>query len=913
MKYNRSYCHIIPPVWTVRHPDMAAGWLTEFVRQRGWDVHLLDLNAELYDRETRPLVKDCWERLFVAMDPYAFCRELMDKHGDYVAARIDEALDAGCRIFGMLLLDGNARVAARMSRMIKERAPNAHVVVGGTGSTSLYRLRRRYGDSPPMAHPVDREMEEGHDIDSWVLGEGELTLLELLTRLEQGEDLHGVNGLVLTEDGPYVKFKERALIRDLSTLPHATFEGFDMDRYAYRALPFQLSRGCAFARCSHCGLKGYSRGFRVRPPEHAVAEIKYNMERYKVRVFHFTDLGVNGDLEKLEAFCDGVIENELDIEWQSFVQIRGDMTPTLLEKMVRSGCTSLNYGFESGSDEVLQKMRKPYNTEEAARVLRMTKEAGGKAIINIMCGHPGETEEEFQKTLQFLTVNAESIAMVASVGFTGIHIHAPLLDECEAYGVLPDEHGSWTSADGVIDRQLRNERVHRVTAHLREQGIPCFEAFWESDRSQQPDAEPVPELSTKQALHISALQVTGPDGAAGEVLDAELPVFIRVGYVATDPVERAVFDLRITDLQGRTLLSTPATTETVREVVLGDHGWVQMVLAAHDLSPGQYIVSTRIHPLHSEGVYDHFILRTPVQVVGNAKQGLEVMTPYTWTHQQGHLTAASQSPVVMVRIMDGYSMEAHRLLAGQPMAVVVGLAARANSRGSLQFKLLTGEPEQQSVHDSSFKEVNLDQATVCRWVLKGLDVAPGSYSLEMLLDLGEEEFVSHHHLEVGTTGADQEQGMVFLAPWEKWWVLPTAPKEAGDLRQLVSVEVKREDGVEGPLIPGTILVAQMTVGGLGRGLQGLHCRTWITSEDGMVGAATATAQVVAPSGAVRLDQHLQLNMQEGQYHMLCALWDLTEDRAHEPVWSFPLVIGALGRQAGGGRVYSPHRLVAEEA
>ena len=912
MKYERSYCHIIPPVWTVRHPDMAAGWLTEYVRVKGWDVHFLDLNAELYSRETRPLVKDCWERLFVAMDPYAFAGAIMERHEDYIFGRIQEALDAGCRVFGMLLLDGNARLAARVSRMIKRRAPDAHVVVGGTASTSLYRLRRRYGDSPPMAHPADQEMDEGHAIDSWVLGEGELTLWELLTRLEQGEDLHGIAGLVLTEDGPYAKFKERALIRDLSTLPHATFEGFDMGLYAYRALPFQLSRGCAFARCSHCGLKGYSRGFRVRPPEHALQEIKYNMERHEVRIFHFTDLGVNGDLEKLEGFCDAVLAEKLDIEWQSFVQIRGDMTPTLLEKIVQSGCTSLNYGFESGSDEVLGRMRKPYSADEAARVLRMTHEAGGKAIINIMCGHPGETEVEFQKTLDFLTENAESIAMVASVGFTGVHIHSPLLDKCDDYGVVLDENGGWTSDDGVIDRELRNERVHRVTEHLRVSGIPCFEAFWESDRAQQKD-ESVPELSNdgERTLHISALQVSGPEGWGSPGLDADQPIYVRVGYMASEGVDRAVFDLRVTDLQGHTVLNTPAASETVREVRLAGQGWVQMVLAAQDLTPGWYIFSARVHPLHSEGIYDHFILRTPVEVMGVARKGEDVMTPYTWTHRAGPLASAIPSPVVMVRVRDGYGVEAHGLLVGQPLEIIVGLAPRADTLGTLQYRILSNDGE--CAHESSVQQVAMSGSATCRWSHQRLDVAPGPYTLQMVLSIGDDRFESHHHLEAREAGGAEDPGTAYLAPWEEWHVLPEAFDVEEERPRLVSVDVVRQDGVTGPLMPGGVLVARMHIAGLGKGLAGLHCRTWITGEDGVVGGAAATGHVSSPSGAVRLDQHLQLNLLEGTYHMHCAVWNLTEDRPKEPVWSFPLVIGSLGRRAGGGTIYSPHALKLEEA
>ena len=909
MKFERSYCHIIPPVWTVRHPDMAAGWLTEFVRQKGWDVHLLDLNAELYARETRPLVKDCWERLFVAMDPYAFREAVMEQHEQFIRGRIQQVIDAGCRIFGLLLLDGNARMAAQVSKLIRQMAPEAHVVVGGTGATSLYRLRRRYGDSPPMSHPVDNEMDEGHAIDSWVLGEGELTLWELLSRLENGDPLDGVPGLALTADGPYAKFKERALIRDLSSLPHATFEGFDFSLYDFHALPFQLSRGCAFARCSHCGLKGYSRGFRVRQPEHALAELRYHMERHKVRVFHFTDLGVNGDLEKLEGFCDGVIAGKLDIEWQSFVQIRGDMSATLLEKIVRSGCTALNYGFESGSDAVLQKMRKPYSAEEAARVLRMTREAGGKAIINIMVGHPGETEQEFQKTLDFLAENAGNIGMVASVGFTSVHLHSPLVDECEAFDLQLDEDGGWSSADGDIDRGLRNERVHRVTEHLRSHGIPCFEAFWETDRGEQ-KRELAPELEDQQWLHISSLQVSGPEGDVETPLETDKPVFIRVGYVAGAGVTRAVFDLKITDLWGRTALATPAASETIREVQVSGQGWAQMVLGAHDLPPGTYLVAARVHPLHSERVYDHHILRRPMEVLGTAQPALQVKTPYSWTRHPGPLVTPGESPVLMVRVRDAYGVESQALTVGQPVAVVVGLEQRSPMQGELMFRIFT--EDDRCIYESSQLLVELGNPSVQRWNLDALDVAPGIHYLEVTLTAGDQVYTSRHHLRTRDLGISDEHGLAYLAPWERWNVLPEEADLPDDTPQLAVVDLVRQDGVEGPLIPGSPLVVEMVISGLPRGLLGLHCRTWITDEEGLLGVAMATAQVAAPSRVVRLDQHLQLNLLEGKFNLHCALWDLTEDRPRDPVWTFPLVIASAGRHAGGGRVYSQHTLAMDD-
>ena len=296
---------------------MAAAWITEHVRQQGYEVQLIDLNAELYNLEDRPLVKDCWPRTFVSMSPRAFTHALFERHEEYIRSRLLSAIDDGCQVFGVLLLDAGARFTGVMTAMLKEMAPDAHVVVGGTGSTSLFRLRRRYQGNPPMQHPVDLEMPADHGIDSWCLGEGEETIVELLQRLESGDDLRSIRGLVLTEDGPMATFKERPLLKDLSKLPHATYEGFDLSLYQFKSLPFQLSRGCAFARCSHCSLKGYSRGFRVREPDHALAELKYLVDRYGIRSFHFTDLNVNGDLERLEQFCDRLIEKGPEIEWQT--------------------------------------------------------------------------------------------------------------------------------------------------------------------------------------------------------------------------------------------------------------------------------------------------------------------------------------------------------------------------------------------------------------------------------------------------------------------------------------------------------------------------------------------------------------------------------------------------------------------
>jgi hypothetical protein len=614
-----TYCHIISPIWTLRHPDMAAASLTAYVSGAGFEAQVLDLNVELFHREARPLVKDCWHRPNVALPAADFCAALREQEG-HVRARLEEVLRGGCRVFGMLVVDGTAHCVGWLSLLIKELCPEALVVVGGPGATSLYRLRRRYGERPPAPHPVDAALGAGHAIDVWVLGEGEQTLLELLQRHHAGQDLHGLRGAALTADGPFAPFEERAPFEDLSALPPPSFDAVELSRYSCRALPFQLSRGCADDRCSSCAVHGDAGGLRVRQAEHALAALRHHVERYGVREFHFIDHDVNGDLAALEAFCDALIASGLEIQWQSPVQLRPALELPLLCKMATSGCRRLSFGVESGSDVVLRAMGQPYTAADVASVLRLTREAGVDPIISLTCGHPGETEEELRCTLDFLTENAPNISMVASVGSMGAHLHSPLLDERERLGVVLDGRGGWQGADGSLAAPERDERVHRVLAHLRRLGIPCLEAWWEP-RAEALRHPPLVHDDDPRWVKITAVSATGQRGA----------LVVRVGY--RSGAGQVLFDLAITDRHGGLRFATPEASAPVRVIASHRAGWLELVIARGELPRGRHVAWVRARPLHSPRSYDRRC-SAPFEVDA-ATPPPPTIAPHTWIHHRG--------------------------------------------------------------------------------------------------------------------------------------------------------------------------------------------------------------------------------------------------------------------------------------
>ena len=872
---ERVYCHIIPPIWTTRQPDMAAAWLTRFVRHHGWEVCLLDLNVELFRREARPGVRYCWEQLYGAMDPEEFSRALLEDHGEHIRGRLEEALGRGCQVFGMLHTTVNTKMVAALSLLIKELAPGAHVVVGGPGATSYHRYRRRYRGDPPMVHPVERELEGGHAVDSWALGEGEHTLLELLERRARGEPLRGIPGLVLTADGPGAPLRERALIREMDSLPPVDFEGFELGRYSYRALPFQLSRGCAVARCSHCGLKGYARGFRVRSPEHALAEIEGNIARYGIRELHFADLGVNGDLERLERFCDEVIRRELGISWQSFIYIRPDMTPGLMRKVVESGCRALNYGFESGSDTVLRSMRKLYTADDAARVLRMTREAGGRSIVNLMVGHPGEGERELQETLEFLSRNAEHIDMVASVSVTEVQVHSPLLDERERFGVeLLDRHGRWRSVDGTIDWRERNERAHRVTEHLRTLGIPCFETFWEPPH--QGHEDPPGELRSGM-VRITALEVTAPELSAEGQCRIDLPVLVHVGYRADPTVRWAVFDLEVTDLAGQPVFATPPTSARFRTVELEREGFVRLAFGPQDLPPGELVFTAAVHPLGGAVVYDRHIERRTVRVMGVPANKPPTVTPVTWTRHPGRLDPRTL-PVEQLRLLQAGHAEPV-LRAADPVDVEVHLR-RPDAAIHLRLRAPDGSVLQLPLDGQGLRRVGrLDPLTT-----------EGTWELELDAAQGEELATSRHRVVVGRP----TPGLALLEPRARWFapdepVAPGAPPSAG-------------------LAPGARLSLALGATGLPtdrnvrlRGEVSVHDR-----QGRLVASASTSTSLAAPRGNAGLELELALNLLDGEYRMTASL--LGEDGRVLQTLERELRVASVDRRAGGGLVHAPHTL-----
>lgn len=249
------------------------------------------------------------------------------------------------------------------------------------------------------------------EVDFLVRGEGEETVVELVSALERGEPLAKVRGLSFKENGRIVHNEARPYIRDLDKLPFPAYHLFPPIKHYVSAQPFlsrrdvtasiMTSRGCPF-NCIFCykGMFGYA--WRYRSPENIAAEWKFLVEDLKVGQIRIQDDIFNENLPRAEKICDLISSGGKIVPWSVPNGIRADrVTETLISKMKQSGCFQVAFGVESGDQEILKKIDKKLDLAEVEKSFSLLHKYKLESVAFFVIGNPGETEATIRKTIDF--------------------------------------------------------------------------------------------------------------------------------------------------------------------------------------------------------------------------------------------------------------------------------------------------------------------------------------------------------------------------------------------------------------------------------------------------------------------------------------------------------------------------------
>ncbi|HRY28510.1 MAG TPA: radical SAM protein [Elusimicrobiota bacterium] len=463
------------PVWWTIDPPLGLAQMAGCAMQYGHDVSVFDLNILLWkDRLPKYQNMWLWEQFHFWNNPQVVA-DFFNDNRRAIEGHVQSILrtDAKAVCFSVAL--GNQLASSMIARMVKKEAPKKWVVFGGQ-----YFFR----DNQKAKEVILLDK----NVDIVVRGASDHLFPKLLSVLETRGEPRPIRGLLYKQGRVVTDTGFIEPLRQLDSVPFADFTKFPMEVYEdQNRIPIAASRGCVWA-CRFCSSCNFWPGYSYMSGERIYAEILFHRRLFPQR-FHveFYDITANGRPESLSKLCDLIIEHESRTGWKHFkwkinAIIRPEMTPELLMKMALANCQDIIYGIESGSPRVLKLMNKHYNVDVAERVLHDTHAAGIKAVGNFMFGFPGETEQDFQMTLDFLRKNQKSFDRVyASATFTSLEEHSYLTEHQESFGVVKseDKHNSlyWQNKDGSNNYLVRLDRYKRFRDLAIELGIDAYKGL----------------------------------------------------------------------------------------------------------------------------------------------------------------------------------------------------------------------------------------------------------------------------------------------------------------------------------------------------------------------------------------------------------------------------------------------------
>ena len=451
--YNLDLALIMCPGWGVGQPPVGISYLKGFLKERGVGVRCFDFSYDLYKVFPE---KKYWDLNYpdYFINLKAFEKYILPSLEPFINQWTSQILSQNPRIVGFSLFMTSIHVSLLLARQLKKMKPELIILGGGPEVT---RMKRVLVDGIRQFAGFNEGMITSGAFDLLVDGEGEETLLEILSLLKEGRDFHFVKGGVRIDNNSLVAAEARGLLDDLDILPPPDYSDFQLGSYMRKSLPLLTSRGCIH-RCTFCADSPLWKVYRYRSSEKVLAEIKFLIKEYNRKEFEILDSTFNGNIKRVDRICDLIIESKLDIRWSAKVTLNKGMSYDLLQKMKKAGCSSLAYGMESGSPRVLRDMRKNSDLEEVKRIIKNTWRAGIQANCFFIIGYPTETEEDFQLTLDFIKENAEFIFYFDQI--TGCHIeeNSYLGLNLDKYGIVFKEDG-WHSKESTP--KIRKERLDR--------------------------------------------------------------------------------------------------------------------------------------------------------------------------------------------------------------------------------------------------------------------------------------------------------------------------------------------------------------------------------------------------------------------------------------------------------------------
>lgn len=302
----------------------------------------------------------------------------------------------------------------KLSQLLRRHFPDKKLVFGG-----------------PWASAVHKTLLKSKICDFVIVGEGEISFIELLRALEKNSFPERNPGVAYLDPADQsIHLEPPCPIEDLDHLPMPAWDLFPSPNHYFfhtrgrNFYPIMTSRGCPYL-CNHCTKIIHGNKLRFRSIENVISEIRYLKERFSLDELLIIDDNFTLNKKRAEKICDEIIKEGFDILIQFSNGVRADtLTLKLLKKLKRAGTYKMAIGVESGNQIVVNKIGKRLNLDNVRRAAKLIKKEKIILLAFFMIGHPFDTVESMKDTINFaLEIDPDYPHFFKAIAFPGTELY----------------------------------------------------------------------------------------------------------------------------------------------------------------------------------------------------------------------------------------------------------------------------------------------------------------------------------------------------------------------------------------------------------------------------------------------------------------------------------------------------------
>lgn len=330
------------------------------------------------------------------------------------------------------------RIAKEIAQIIRNSNPSAIIIAGNS-----------------VASSIPETLMEHTEVDIGIIGEADITIVELLMAYKNKNNMKTVPGIFYRENNVLAFSEPRPVEKNIDIFAFPNWELFNLKKYDHysdvntsnflendipqRWMPLNTGRGCPY-NCSFCYITVRDNKIRYRrySEEAIINEIKRLHFKYGATYISFWDDLAFPNKSTVKKIISLILKLNFKFYWNA--PIRGDLFNKndidLLQEVKKSGCVDFGFSLENADDKILKAINKHLNIDQFIDQAKILKKVNIIPRTSVIFGYPQETPESIKKTLAV----CEEAGVYPSVGFLLALPGTPIYKQLRQEGWIPNEY-----------------------------------------------------------------------------------------------------------------------------------------------------------------------------------------------------------------------------------------------------------------------------------------------------------------------------------------------------------------------------------------------------------------------------------------------------------------------------------------